>query len=180
MAANQNFRSALNGFNREDVVHFIEYINAKHTAELNQLRSEMDLIRSGHSSEASQELASAQETIRQLRAQLAELQARCDALENEKPTTVQYSTTQELEVYRRAERTEREARERAEQVYHQVNGALADATMKVDTAFVQISDLTDRVTTQLAELQEAVTGSRQALADAAATLYTIRPTGENR
>ena len=27
MAAFQNFRSALNGFNREDVVHYIEYTN---------------------------------------------------------------------------------------------------------------------------------------------------------
>ncbi len=40
----QNFRSAFNGFNREDVAHYIEYLNAKHTAEINQLQSDLDLL----------------------------------------------------------------------------------------------------------------------------------------
>ena len=42
----QTFRSALNGFNREDVVRYLEYINAQHTTELNQLRSELEYLRS--------------------------------------------------------------------------------------------------------------------------------------
>ena len=41
----QTFRSALNGFNREDVVRYLEYINAQHAAELNQLRSELEYLR---------------------------------------------------------------------------------------------------------------------------------------
>ena len=45
MPAPQNFRSAFNGFNREDVVRYLEYINAKHTAEVNQLTSEADYLR---------------------------------------------------------------------------------------------------------------------------------------
>ena len=185
MAASMNFRSAFNGFNREDVVHFIEYLNSKHTAEINQLNAELEAARGRagaptQASEASHQLAAALAANEQLKAQLADLQRRYDALEAEKVPTIQYSTTQELEVYRRAERTERAAKERAEQVYHQVNGALADATVKVDEAFSQLGDLTDRLSTQLAQLQEAVTGSRQALADASATLYTIRPTGDDR
>lgn len=185
MAASMNFRSAFNGFNREDVVHFIEYLNSKHAAEINQLSAELDQARdtsgvSTFSIEPDRQLADLQAENEQLRSQLADLQKRFDALESEKAPTIQYSTTQELEVYRRAERTERVAKERAEQVYHQVNGALADATVKVDEAFVQLGDLTDRLSTQLVQLQEAVTGSRQALADASATLYSIRPTGDNR
>ena len=31
MASSQNFRTAFNGFNREDVVHYLEYINTKRT-----------------------------------------------------------------------------------------------------------------------------------------------------
>ncbi len=184
MATSMNFRSAFNGFNREDVVHFIEYLNSKHTAEINQLNAELNVLR-GHTdapaftSESNRQLADVLAANDQLKAQLAELQRRFDALESEKVPTIQYSTTQELEVYRRAERTERVAKERAEQVYHQVNGALADATVKVDEAFAQLGDLTDRLSTQLAQLQDAVTGSRQALADAATTLYTIRPTGDD-
>jgi hypothetical protein len=105
---------------------------------------------------------------------------RYDALENEKVPTIQYSTSQELEVYRRAERIERVAKERAEQVYHQVNGALADATIKVDSAFAQLGDLTAQLSSQLAQLEDAVTGSREALAEATEVLYTIRPTGDIR
>ena len=42
MAASQNFRSAFNGFNREDVVHYLEYLNTKHTNQVNQLTAEND------------------------------------------------------------------------------------------------------------------------------------------
>ena len=45
MAMQMNFRSAFNGFNREDVVHYIEYMNSKHATELTQLQSEMDALR---------------------------------------------------------------------------------------------------------------------------------------
>lgn len=180
MAASMNFRSAFNGFNREDVVHFIEYLNARHTAEVNQLTAELELIRDhGVAPEQayvqSRELSDALSIIEQLKSQVAELQKRYDALSAEKAPTIQYSTSQELEVYRRAERTERVAKERAEQVYRQVNGALADATVKVDEAFAQLGELTNRVNGQLTQLQEAVKGSRQALEDASSTLYTIRP-----
>ena len=45
MAAAQNFRSAFNGFNREDVVHYLEYLNAKHTNQINQLTAENEALR---------------------------------------------------------------------------------------------------------------------------------------
>ena len=44
MANSQNFRSAFNGFNREDVVKYIEYLNGKHSADLNQLNAELERI----------------------------------------------------------------------------------------------------------------------------------------
>ena len=40
MSQSHNFRSALGGFNREDVVRYIEYINSKNTSAVNQLKSE--------------------------------------------------------------------------------------------------------------------------------------------
>ena len=86
----------------------------------------------------------------------------------------------ELEVYRRAERTERVARERAEQMYRQANAVLADATVKVDDAAALISQVSDKVSGQLADLQFAVTGSKQALCDAVATMYAIRPDNEEK
>ena len=45
MSAPQNFRSAFNGFHREDVVRYLEYINNKHLAQVNQLTSELEGLR---------------------------------------------------------------------------------------------------------------------------------------
>lgn len=214
MAASQNFRSAFNGFNREDVVHYIEYLNAKHTAEVNQLQSELDFVNSKLASaqqntDLQAQLNEALSAIEVLKAERDEaitkanaidpaLEDRCADLEMQLTAALaakaqaeeardtalrnaaKCQVEQELEAYRRAERTERVARERAEQVYRQANGALADATAKVDEASAQITQMTDKVSAQLAQLQLAVENSKLALSDAAATLYTIRPgSGEN-
>lgn len=218
MAEILNFRSAFNGFHREDVVHYIEYLNAKHTTEVNQLNAELEQLRSQNAvpadvAELLQQLAAAQEINDQLQAQIAELEERCGImgeqemeaseeveaaapaqdlearcqelerqLEEARSSTAaasQYHFAQELEAYRRAERAEREAKERAEVVYRQANGALADATVKVDEAFFQIGELADKVSEQLMQLQQAVTVSRQALSDATASLYHIAPDSEN-
>lgn len=199
MATTQNFRTAFNGFNREDVVHYIEYLNSKHSAEINQLNSELEYLREKTNQQpldAMPETPEVDPVMEQQAARIRELFDQCKAQEQEiaklqaekeeltaqlasaaqQPAPVVVSrTNEELEAYRRAERTERVARERAEQVYHQVNGTLADATVKVDNAAALIGDLTDRVMAQLAQLQAAVTGSKDALKDAAATMYTIRP-----
>ena len=181
MSAPMNFRGAFNGFNREDVVHFIEYLNARHAAEVNQLQAELDLLRTRVAArpveDHREELAAAVAENEDLKTQIAALQSRLAEIASTPAAPT--STDRELEAYRRAERTERVARERAELVYHQVNGVLADASVKVDEAYGRIDGLTQQVTAQLQQLQEAVTASRQALSDAAATLYTIRPTGEN-
>ena len=202
MSAQMDFRSAFNGFNREDVVHYIEYLNTKHTAEINQLNSELDYLRSRQTQVTPADTTELDETIAQQAARIRELFDRCKELEAElnaareekealaqqaaepiaAPTVPQGSyksrMEEELEAYRRAERTERYARERAQQLYHQVNGALADATAKVDDTARHVGQMTDKVVAQLAELQDAVTESKQALRDAAATMYTIRPYGE--
>lgn len=228
--AQQTFRSALNGFNREDVVRYIEYLNSVHTAEINQLNSELEYLRNQEPAalapapepvevpvvdtaetdalieqqatrirelfdrcknleaqlkEAQQAKALAEENIQAVTAQLAEAQeAKTHAEEKLQAVVTQQSNVQaraneELEAYRRAERIERLAKERAERLYHQTNGALADASIKVDEAAGQIGELTDLVMTQLTQLQEAVASSKQALKDAAETMYTIRPGEED-
>ena len=40
----QTFRTAFNGFNREDVVQYIEEINTKHAAQISQLNSDMQYL----------------------------------------------------------------------------------------------------------------------------------------
>ena len=185
MATQMNFRTALNGFNREDVVHYIEFLNAKHAADLTQLNSELDYLRN-RQNELPAPAPEQEDIIAQQAARIRELFDRCAALEQELAAVKaekdalalapsRNHAEEELEAYRRAERAERLARERAETLYRQATGALADATAKVDETAQQVSQISDRVASQLEELQNAVSGSKQALRDAAATMYTIRP-----
>lgn len=206
MSNKKTFRTALNGFNREDVVHYIEYINTQHNNQVNQLTAELEQLRGRVQEtpvvEANTELEEQLQAAlaenaalaakvqkldenritleEQLQAALAEkYQAVLDrdaALANQAHTTSRME--EELEAYRRAERAERLATERAKKVYNQVNGVLADATVKVDEAAATIGGLSDQVMAQLSQLQNAVSGSKQALQDAVDTMYALRPTEE--
>lgn len=193
MAASYNFRSAFNGFNREDVVHYIEYINSKHTAQVNQLKSDLTAAQKENTAlrarpqadpqleekiaELEARCAAAEEARSQLQAALAEVTAQRDTALQGQPQPKQHNE-EELEAYRRAERMERQAKERADAMYQKANGVIADATAKVDEATDEIAGIADQVIAQLAVLQEAVNGSKKALSEAAATLYAIRPESE--
>ena len=217
MAEQQTFRSAFNGFNREDVVRYIEYLNAQHAAEINRLNSEMNFLRNKAEQEHPEPAAQSEESentdlveqqasrirelfdrskeqeqqIADLTAQLSDARVLADAAMNEKARLnadldqalqqqISYKSRveEELEAYRRAERTERMARERAEQLYRQANAVLADATLKVDDAAALVGQMSDKVMGELTELQNAVAAGKQSLRDAAATMYTIRPNTE--
>ena len=207
MSVPQNFRSSFNGFNREDVVHYIEYINSRHNTEVNQLRAELENLQTQSiapalSSDTSRELRNLRqernnllENIVDLENQVASykekeqaLEARCAELEaalltakaaNSQPALQQNQMAFELETYRRAERTERVARERAEQIYLQTNSALADATAKVDNAAAEISQMSDAVLAQLNALQAAVAGSKSILKETLSTMYAICPKSDS-
>ena len=183
MSAPQNFRTAFNGFHREDVVRYLEYINNKHTGQVNQLTQENEELRAQLESLPREDR---QEEIDALTEQLNEALARCAQLEKElaekqeaapqePESTLSPSAAEELEAYRRAERIEREARERAELVYFQANGVLNEATAKVDGISADITDMADKVMQQLTQLQMAVSSSKQALQDAASIMNTIKP-----
>ena len=178
MSAPSKFRSAFNGFNREDVVHYLEYINSKHTAQVNQLTSEANFLRtkleSLQSGEDRAELISALEAERdELRAQVDALQARCSALEQNSSVPV-CTPSEELEVYRRAERTERMARERADLICRQTNVVLGEASVKVNDFATQVVPMADQILSQLSQLQSTITAGKQSLQDAAVILSTLR------
>ena len=219
MPAQQNFRSAFNGFNREDVVRYLEYINSKHTNQVNQLTAEAEELRARLTQRPDENLLATIETLRadyaaleqqleeskaanaqleercaQLEercaqsdqpddrdAQLKQLEERCAQLEQQLEAPVKavpvpvVDSSAELEAYRRAERTEREAKERAELVYYQANGVLTEATAKVDGITAEITDMADQVMSKLTQLQMAVSSSKQALQDASSIMNTIRP-----
>ena len=194
----RNFRSAFHGFNREDVVRYIEYLNAQHSTDVNQLKSEiqslqeeLNQLRCEPSSDALKEAAARCADLEQERDRLA------DALKQEQEkqsvpsgpspdASAVSADRQELEAYRRAERAERLAEERASRIYQQANGVLAEATVQVDEAASQldgaaaqvsseINRLSQQIADQLAHLQDEIASSKKFLQDAASALYTIKP-----
>lgn len=166
MAGMQNFRSALGGFNRQDVVQYIEYMNNQHNSQIEQLNTQLR--------NAEEALARAQgRSDSTLQEQLDAAQARCAELEAQLAATpaAPQKTDDELEAYRRAEKAERMARERAAQIYAQANAVLADATTKVEA----VSEGMNSVAQQIANQLQA---SRQQLQDAVSAMYAIRPEEE--
>lgn len=198
MAASYNFRTGFNGFNREDVVHYIEFLNTKHTTQINQLKTDLAAAQQENAAlrakpaqdpqvleqlEALNDKCAQKELrIEELRKALEEATAQRDAAQQELAAAKaqlanqpQYRNNDELEAYRRAERVERQAKERSDAMYQRANSVLADATAKVDDTASQVAVIADQVTAQLQALQSAVSGSKAALKDAATTLYAIRP-----
>lgn len=165
MAGIQNFRSALGGFNRQDVVQYIEYINNQHNSQIEQLHTQL------RNAEAALARAEGNSNT-ELQAQLEASQAKCAELEAQLAATVPAEKTDdELEAYRRAERAERLAQERASQIYAKANAVLADATLMAEEAAKGMDTVAQQISAQL----EA---SRQQLQEAVAAMYAIRPEEE--
>ena len=159
--ATQHFRSAFNGFNRQDVVHYIELLNHQHNAQIEQLNNQLLNAKAPADPELQARLDAALARIAHLEAQLSGSSVT--------------STEQELEAYRRAERTERAAQERAQQICTQANAILADTTAKAEAASAQIARLASQANEQLKAYQDAVSDSQELFQDAVAALAAIKP-----
>ncbi len=193
---NQNFRSSLHGFNRQDVANYLEYLNNRHAAQVNQLNTDLEelrrqvqtpaadpqrLILESRCRELEQQLRQAQSERDEALAQKEEaLRKLEDARKDREDALLRVSgekldANRELEAYRRAERTERVARERAEQVYSETGTVLNQASNRIDTALRQMTGISRQVSTQLDTLQAAISSSRLALQDAADTIEKLKP-----
>ena len=158
----QHFRSAFNGFNRQDVVQYIEYLNAQHNAKVEQLTNQLQNAKIPADSG--------------LQAKLDEALAKCAKLEAQlAAASTNAATEQELEAYRRAERAERTAQERAQKICTQANAILADTTVKAEAATAQIAELAAQTNAQLQAYQDAISGSQALFQEAVDALYAITP-----
>ena len=185
MPAPKNFRTAFNGFNREDVVCYLEYLKSRHASEVNQLKAEAEGLRAKLDTFCDRQLekrdcSGLEEENATLRQRIQELEQEKDALaaqltQQQEPADY---PAQELEAYRRAERTEREARERAEQVYRRTNLVLDNAAAKLDCVTTQVGPLADSVLEQIRLLETGVGATRQSLQDALSVLEQLRPNHE--
>ena len=177
----QNFRTAFHGFNREDVVRFLETATARHTAEVNQLRDEiarlegdLSLLRTRSGDGASQEGQEA------LQAENARLKAQVEELETQltepAATPIRDETNwkdEELAAYRRAETVERQARNRAAQMYHRVNGLIADLAARMDGSKAEMTAAAEALGQALDQLQLALDGGQSILTEGTATLRAL-------
>lgn len=92
MSDNANFRSAINGFNRTDVVRYIEYITSRHNNQVNQLNAdnarlqqqlEQSLNAPVQECQLAEQLAQAQALAESRLAELEALKARVEELEEQ-------------------------------------------------------------------------------------------------
>ena len=164
MAANHQFRSQLNGFHRQDVVNYIEFLNNQHNAQIQQLNAQMQIMQSAQPDE-------------DLQAQLDAALARCAELEQQlaEKAPEAIGNEQELEAYRRAEKAERAAQTRAHQIYQQASAALADATAKAEVTAQRIGAIADDAVTQLKICQAAVLETKADFEEAVNALYAVQP-----
>ena len=193
---NLNFRSSLHGFNRQDVANYLEYLNNRHAAQVNQLNTDLEALRRQAEAPAEDPQRTALEArCRELEQQLeAARKERDEALAQREPAEQKLASARqdreaallrscgekleanrELEAYRRAERTERMARERAEQVYSETGTVLTQASNRIEAALRQMTGISQQVTGQLDTLQTAIASSRLALQDAAQTIDKLKP-----
>lgn len=193
---NLNFRSSLHGFNRQDVANYLEYLNNRHAAQVNQLNTDLEALRRQAAAPVEDPQRAALEArCRELEQQLEaarkerdEALAQREAAEQKLASARQdredallrscgekLEANRELEAYRRAERTERMARERAEQVYSETGTVLTQASNRIEAALRQMTGISQQVTGQLDTLQTAIASSRLALQDAAQTIDKLKP-----
>ena len=167
------FRSSFNGFNRQDVVRYMEFVNNRHASQVAQLTNELEYLRgkqdtldAGRVSQLEKELSAAQ-------AENAALRQRVAQLEQQAGQTGAAPTESELEAYRRAERVERTARERASQLSRQAALALDQVGSQVEDAAGQIAQLSAQLTEQLERLQGAMDAGRRTVREAVGAVQSL-------
>ena len=167
----ENFRSALHGFNRTDVVQFIQRQTAEHEKELRLLQEENARLREALDA-ARQEAERIGAERDSLTAQIAtvsvEQAPEAEEAQNQKPeldapmanpvsvaTAVPASFDElELAAYRRAEMTERMARERAAASEERMKSIFAQADEKLTLTAQDFATLSDSFRAGFEQLQQ--------------------------
>ena len=168
MATPQRFRSAFNGFNREDVVNYIEYLNNSHNNQIEHLRNQLNEISAAPSSDV----------VAGLQAQLDAALLRCSELEEQLAAKQEVDVSKELEAYRRAESAERLANERAQKIYTEAQSFISKAATMATSATGDFEDIASRTIAQLNEYQAAIEATVSNFKAAAASLGALAPAEE--
>lgn len=187
MAAVDNFRSALHGFNREDVVQFIQQQTLAHEKATRQQNEEIVRLQNA--------LEAARKENEQLRIQNQELTASlreaeeaaaAAVTEEEEPSpeldapmapvaTVVASAPSdfnemELAAYRRAEMTERMARERAEAASDRMKTIFSEADEKLKITNQDVATLCETFRHDFEQLQQVLTTAQGVVSESSSNL----------
>ena len=216
----KNFRTALHGFNREDVVAYIDSVSLEQEKERRflqdanvRLQKELDEAKAAleeakenpellaQLEEARSKLSEAEASVEALKAENTSLLAKNHALEAElsqlreqktvpnaaplsspippvaevlpaQPSQRDYSEL-ELAAYRRAEVTERLARERAADVYRQVRAVFSNASARFDTGKSDLDQLTRNLQMDVNHLLQLRSTIRSAYSEAEQSFQAV-------
>lgn len=164
---NFTFRAALHGFNRSDVITYLSELAAAHAAQLEEKEAQL-LSAQDENARLQQELASMKALIEDETDAAGieddENEADAEAIEDpspaddfeiiSEPDADNSVVNQELEAYRRAERCEREARQRAGKVYEEACAAVDSAKRRLNEQEVQLSEMSESLSQSVNALQE--------------------------
>lgn len=173
--ATETFRTSLNGFNRTDVVQFIQKMTTNHEKELKTLREEneksseaLELLRDDQARLEAQN-AELTEKLAALEAQNAELTEKLAAKAAESspapaaapaaPVSAQIAE-HELAAYRRAEGMERKARERAEATTKLLKGVFAKATDRLNAGSVEFAAAAEKFRADYEHMQQLLADAK--------------------
>lgn len=179
----RNFRAALNGFNRTDVVAYIEECAINHEKALRQLRDENARLRADlEALQARQEAAQEPAPEPPVEAQEAP-----QAEEPEVPTQPEpepevvpivppaSSSAEELAAYRRAEAVERAARNRAAALCRQVNAIMDSTSRQLEGSRGDVDTVMSDLNICLRQLNDTFAQLRIIFDDAVQALTTVEP-----
>ena len=177
MADFSKFRSSLGGFNRSDVVNYIEASSLEHHKELRGLKESCEALTAENESLREQlaqveaERTMLQAECEQLRAQLdqlreedASLQEQIESLAQEASSlaeqvtemTVEDFAGMELEAYRRAEAMERNASLRAERLSERMDALCESVRSRCQDSGDEVAALQADLSAVLERLKEAM------------------------
>lgn len=200
----QNFRSALHGFNREDVVRFMEQNTQMHEQELRKKDGEIERLQEDlkQTQEALQVMTEENARLHELLANAAtapeeapspeiedifdfeaptEENAPADPLdcpitpsvEQTPPEPREDVAQMELTAYRRAEMTERIARERANAVYDQIANVFEQSTVKLTDTHQDMDVMAATVQANLRQLESMLDNLRAVYAETNDAFRTV-------
>lgn len=195
----EKFRSALNGFNRTDVVQFIQRQTAEHEKALRQAKEE--------NTRASRTGSELREQLAQMSAQIDELRAEKEALAEENarllaenarlqeelskrasavaetapvepeldrpfaPVSVPSDFNEmELAAYRRAEQVERLSRERATASTERMRSIFAQANTKLEMTTADLGAVLETCNSDFAQLQQILSTAKAVLGESSESL----------